>query len=158
LPSLASLRLKQLVAIGVGLLVLVGCVWISGVASGPLAKLQFRRYRTEYQAAATAVIAAEATSTPEGGFAFHLMPPKWHPLTRGRGAWYFKMNGRDYVYFCLHDEVTMGDGLYYSPTGTTPPEPAGRPLWTKGNWSYGGMGNGYIESHMTTSSSEVLSR
>jgi hypothetical protein len=131
---------------------------MSGVMSSPLAKLRFGMNRTAYQAAAEAAITSESSRTPEGRFAIYALPSKWRSLSPGGGVWYYKMNGRDYVYFCLEDEVTLSAGLYYSPTGSTSPEPAGSPIWHNGKWYFAGMGNGYIESHLATSTYEYLTR
>jgi hypothetical protein len=115
-------RATRNLLIGLALLgVLIGIgIYALGGFNSEINLYRLRADRQDYTRAAEAVVRAESPRGQERHFRYHDRRSS-DGLAEGPYLFYLRYEGNDFVYFPLHNDVTLSDGLMYSRTGAAPP-------------------------------------
>ncbi len=140
---------QLLVFLGVGLILLLVFTvlfWL-GAFDAQVARLAFMRDRDSYQLAAERVIREKSAGTKDRVFANSRVPDELERLTEGMPFIYFRVDGHEFVYFDLNDDVTMSSGLIYTASGEAPPDPPAYGLQKiDSHWYSVSFQNAFLES------------
>jgi len=125
----------------------VVAAYFLGALNESLSVARLRLESKDYAATAGRVILAESAGAQEGRFGFHPVDEQSRHLVDVPYLYYLRYQGDDFVYFALHDEMTMSDGLMYSASGAYPP--AHNDIETvrrlDGDWFLVAFNNGVLE-------------